>query len=646
MLPIFFFLCNKTLYNFFANYPKFVTIYPLKLLYQRFKMDPDIENSDQDPLGIAQFPQFEKNVDLISTFPLPSKQTKNPKNRRSTVCLNSSKKNKSNTDLVFFPPPTTSLLDSPLPSQNETASDISSPRFFPSAYDDIFSLPQTKQQNHSNNDTKKISASVDNLVPNSVTLSLHQNNENSCLANNHIHNIEPPRPKQHQMFQLEVPNVDFSVLLNPNNPIKNEDLDCILASLNAQMIKERSDLDDFLSDSESHFLAITDIFDRFLLYSHYDANFHREMAIREILYEQLALKRSRRYQNISKYNIQLIDNFINFLNQFKNEQSLPFIDIDKFLSNYLINYEDKRLNILTINRHLACLENQINFLLQMNNITNNQNQSLFSKIINSSPSKSLRITDSLARMNMVPLKDGQIDFLSTVLSPQQKSGRIISRFLANIQVMSYPDLDVILSAIVPNPSSYVGIRNLLFDLAWTKMQFPFAEITHIQFPPIFDLTPRSFGATYLKEEHLDIPFEKLNYIRDSKNMFWPFAFTQGYYFTLMCYRNPFMIANGFWDLIQAVANTIQQLAIDSGEKNDEVEIGFDNVFPFLLSSLFAFGCSEILNTLEYCSQFLDYANDEHQQFAMTHCSGIVDQIRRIRADEFRLRAKSHKHSTL
>lgn len=353
--------------------------------------------------------------------------------------------------------------------------------------------------------------------------------------------------------------------------------------------------------------------------------------------------------------------------------------------------------------------------------------------------------------------------------------------------MTYSDLDMIITAVLPHPSYYIKVRSLLFDLAWQRMDFPFAAITHLQFPDILDFTPRSLSPMYLADEYLDTPFNRLNntyfrrakknkqrkvtkdtnFVEDNKSMddinnniqkkdflsssnetmsasrqsldsssaennnknisessetitteeatissenlvtsiessekvqsstekfkvessekvvssfesfstdtsdriessekfvsiendddfevsLWPFAFTKDYYFIMMCCTNPFTIANRFCEMIQIVANVLQSLAAENDRENgneneEDIEIGFDNIFPVLLITVYAFGCPGILDALEYCGQFVDFTSDPQQKFAMTHCNGIVEQIRRTRTEDFRRRAMKNKNQPI
>lgn len=866
-------------------------------------MDDFEEDIEIDPLGAVKIPNLKKNVDIISQCSLPQiqnfHQKINPRNRRNTVFFNNKAKgssiNSKDTDLLFSESPTSTSSNSPF----STNTDVTS--LFPSTNPGLSntSYSTTNGRGVSPNDEKihlvkeKIvnSNSIDSLFTYTETLRHNKKGSDITIPKN-LQNENPNQNiklneesdsflspiKMSNSYNIQVPQFDFSNLLDPKIKIKNDQLVGILSSLNAQITKEKMDLDDFLNEAEMHMDSINDITDK--LYSHksYDVNFLREEAIRNVIFQEYALKRCNSLQTCSRYNIQLIDNFMDFLNNESKKAFkylVPDVDLDTFLSKYLMSYDDPRLELTKLDHHLSCLVTQVEYLKTQSlppesssQMKHSQSYSKRNQNINSKPdmpsqmeaAKSvsnsiqplafskqnsiqsvsftktnsnlihpvsfsfqesnssssqqislsntssnfdfLEITSNKAKINndFVIIDDGlgrmkmykpygKSDFVSTFLSPERKSGRIIARFLSRINEMTYSDLDMIITAVMPHPSYHIKIRSLLFDLAWQRMDFPFGSVSHLQFPDILDFTPRSLSPPYMRDEYLDTPFNKLNttyfkltnkkpqpkndtiamndttdnksmddinnnihkkdfeysssneiimnsnqnssssnyvsvldskssdYIAESNeslnsqnnqsndnvNMnnqssdiivdqnsnqkiedhssaefvenndsctkntnnevinsesgstandneegsLWPFAFTRDYYFAMMCYTNPFTIANRFCEMIQIVANVLQSLAVEVGnEDEDEVEIGFDNIFPVLLTSVYAFGCPGILDALEYCGQFVDFTTDPQQKFAMTHCNGIVEQIRRTRAEDFKRRAKKNKNQLI
>ncbi|OHT09411.1 hypothetical protein TRFO_21630 [Tritrichomonas foetus] len=486
-----------------------------------------------DPLGITTFPSRTRNVDIISTCSLPKKMKPSlSRNRRKTL-----------------------VTETPIFTVREDSVD----------------------------DFTTIENKLDILFKNETTVG-----SDSKLNQK---NVRKPQKKKRKDSDT-VPEFDFNQLLNYSSKMNADDWHCIKLGLEAQIKKEKGDLDDFLMEMCQHSSNINEISDTLISHKMYDTAVIRKKAIKAVVFEELAMKRCRKILNVARYNIQLIDNLINFMDNFaKGKKELPGVEIDVFLQKYIKVYD----NLTNVDIKLYSLEKQLKHAYE------------------------------------------EYDFVATFLSPKEKSGRIVARFMKNINEMTYSDLDVILTAISPTPQLFTTVRNLLFDISWQYKEYPYVKVSHIQFPRILDLTPRSLSPPYLADEFMDTPFTKLN----STN--WPYKFTQDYFFALMCYRNPFSIANGFWDLIQNVANVLQIQAVQiGGEEEENVEIGFDNLFPILLTCIYAFGCPEILDTLEYCSKFIDFSVDSHQQFAMTHCAGLVEQVKATRTEDFRRRVKLKK----
>lgn len=395
----------------------------------------------------------------------------------------------------------------------------------------------------------------------------------------------------HQIY----PKIDFRKLLSTKSKASKDDLMSICAALNAQMIKEKCDLDDVLEELSRHSNNICEISDTLGQHRLYDLRFIRKNGIKATLFEEIAIERCDIMLDVTRCNIHVIDDFQEFLKQIKDSsKSFPKINIDAFLNKCIKQYDPKVI------------------------------------------SKYDKQLDILA-FHIKPLCCSKGDSVSQFLSPETKSGRIVSRFLKRVKEMCYSDFDVVLTAVTPNPHLFATIRTILFDLAWQKHPYPFANVSHLQFPKIFDLTPRSVNPPYLQDKYLDTSFSTLN------STDWPFRFTYLDFFVLMCIRNPFSIANKFYQIIQNIANVIQDLAVTVGGKDeDSVEIDFDTLFAHLLVCIIACGCPEILDTLEYCSKFIDYATEAHQQFAMTHCAGIVQHIKSHTTESIRRRVKLNK----
>ncbi|KAK8866720.1 hypothetical protein M9Y10_009687 [Tritrichomonas musculus] len=402
---------------------------------------------------------------------------------------------------------------------------------------------------------------------------------------NHINDDKPHYPK-----------INFRKLLNFKLKSNKDDLVSIYAALNAQMIKEKGDLDDLLEELSSHSNNVCEISDTLGKHRLYDIRFIRKNGIKANAFEEIAIERCNVMLDITRNNIHMIDDFQEYLKKMESTtKPFPKVNIDAFLNKCIKQYDPAVIK--KYDRQLDILASQI-------------------KPLNSS-------------------KKG--DSVSQFLSPESKSGRIVARFIKRVKEMSYSDFDVVLTAITPNQQLFGTIRTIMFDIAWQRQPFPFAEVSHLQFPKIFDLTPRSINPPYLQDQYLDTSYSSLN------STDWPFKFTYLDFFVLMCIRNPFSIANKFYQIIQNIANVIQDLAVTVGGKDeDSFEIDFDTLFAHLLVCIIACGCPAILDTLEYCSKFIDYATDAHQQFAMTHCAGIVQHIRSNSTETIRRRVKLNK----
>ena len=406
-------------------------------------------------------------------------------------------------------------------------------------------------------------------------------------------NIFSDQNKEKTIKSSDFPDVDYETLLNYDEKLSKIDYECIIAGLEAQLSQEQGDLDDTLSEIAMHGSNYSEISEKIMPHKSYDIAFIRYNAIKAALYEELAIKKCNKKMKVTSYNIQLLNGFIAFLkSKMKGKKQFPGIDLDKFLSNYLQSYK----NLEKIDRKIRCLEKKIK-----------------------------------------PITDVRGDAISNFLSPHRKSGRVVATFMKKVNEMKYNDLRFIISAICPSDKYFGKIRAMMFDLAWQCMPFPFASVSHITFPKIFDLTPRSINPQYLEDVYLDTPFRLLNHNG------WPLKFTEDYFFTMMCMTNPFAISNRFCEMIQVIANTLHSLAVSvGGEDENEVEIGFDLLFAHMLVCVYAFGCPGILDTLEYCSKFIEETTDPNQQFAMTHCAGIVAHVKGTSTENFRRRVKLNK----
>ena len=566
------FLRNKSGQIIIENFHKNLIFF----LFQKMYDEP------LEQLEFSYLPSNNENVDIITRCSLPSRLVPpQPKARRKTVVKDNPVfrvRENSLDDISIF-----NKLDSLFKNDNTTGN-----------------CKRAKQENNN-----------DNKIKNN-TINMHLEAQNNSMKNDDF-----------TIFD------NFDDLLFENFPIDKDEFDGIVASLNAQMIKEKSDLDEYLIDASQHSLNIAQISDILVEHKLYDTPLIRNKYIKKVVLEELAIKKCRRFMNIARYNIQIIDSFQNFLKEkAKTAKNLPGIDIDSFLNIYIKQYTNSNKLDIKYYHIQEQIRAQDEFDQELRINEEKKNSLSLKKKLNSKKQNQKNLNNDQTVQNFQ-----DINFIASYLSPKNKSGRIIAKFLDSINDMTYSDLDVITIA-VSNKSTYSTVRNLMFDLSWQYKEYAFGHVSNLKFPNIFDLTPSIFNPPYLEKEFFKMQFSVLN------NSQWPYKFTEPYFFTLMCYRNPFAIASRFWEIIQSVANVLQSQAIKVGKiPKEDVELGFDDLFPTLLTCIYAFGCSELLNTLEYCSQFVDFTSNIQQKFAMTHCAGIIDVVRNSSEEELRRRAK-------
>ena len=214
------------------------------------------------------------------------------------------------------------------------------------------------------------------------------------------------------------------------------------------------------------------------------------------------------------------------------------------------------------------------------------------------------------------------------VSIKNKSGRIIRKYYNLIDQLEYEDLEVILNSIVPDKEHYKVIREFLFDLAWEKLIFPFADVEIMNLPNIFDLTPKIFSPKFLSDKVINTPFSELNSID------WPFKDLSNDLFLLLIERDPFIVAEKFWSM----SCEYTQIAIILAKEyhDDDCEIGFDLIFSYFLIAIFAFGVSEILEVMKFSYSFIDFIepNDTIKLYSMTYFEALVNFITQINSEEY------------
>jgi hypothetical protein len=89
--------------------------------------------------------------------------------------------------------------------------------------------------------------------------------------------------------------------------------------------------------------------------------------------------------------------------------------------------------------------------------------------------------------------------------------------------------------------------------------------------------------------------------------------------------------------------TVDYLPVIAGMEREDIELGFDAMFPYLLVAIFAFGVSEILEVFTFAGAFIEYETESQKQFAMTNCMGIVADIRSLNPDALHARFAAVGH---
>jgi hypothetical protein len=230
-------------------------------------------------------------------------------------------------------------------------------------------------------------------------------------------------------------------------------------------------------------------------------------------------------------------------------------------------------------------------------------------------------------------RPGLADREAILRMPDQRSGRMIERFRRSINEMTAADVDLVASALVEDQRDVALARKVLFNLSWEVFLFPFGEVPPMSMPDIFDLTPGVFNPPFLPGEVLETPFAMLNATD------WPFRSASLALFDFLIETDPFTLAETFWEWFNRVALVGHALGVAAGE---EVELGFDVMFPYFLIAIFAFGIAEILEVFAFCGAFLEWETESRRQFAMTNCLGIVAYVQKMNPDALRAKMRANK----
>jgi hypothetical protein len=399
--------------------------------------------------------------------------------------------------------------------------------------------------------------------------------------------VIPPERAKASSSDPDLDSIDFSRYIVPGGA---PNLASVRQILSQAMIAFRRNLDSLLLSSSQLMEEIAEFSDHFRLLPMHEREFNRMTAVRWILAQTTQMKADRHFMKITQSEIRALAAFQEFID---SQPPSAHIDIDPFFADGLFRTPDKVRRLLNTGVRL---------------------RRFVRPLVKNKPSPSDR--EALLR------------------SPAERTGRILERFRQSIDEMTAADIEVIVEALARIPKDAPFARAVLFNLSWEAFVFPFAEVRPMELPRIFDLTPAVFNPPLLPAGFLETPFSMLNAGE------WPLRAVSLALFDFLIETDPFVIADMFWKWFNDVAAVGQQLGIAAGE---EVELGFDAMFPYFLVAIFAFGVAEILEVFTFCGAFLDYETEPHRQFAMTHCLGIVAYIARLDADALHARHPSGGH---
>ncbi|OHT10452.1 hypothetical protein TRFO_20263 [Tritrichomonas foetus] len=241
-----------------------------------------------------------------------------------------------------------------------------------------------------------------------------------------------------------------------------------------------------------------------------------------------------------------------------------------------------------------------------------------------------------------PLPPNPCDTVGFMLSQTNKSGRIIQRFRLQVDLFTFPDLDVIADALVElNPGMTKDeVLQVLFEEAWKIRKYPLiTRVDSFMIPTISDLVPKVFNPPFLGDEWTMQTFQSLSQCED-----WPLKQAVDSLFDVMFEINPFEIAKLFAKTIQLVADAVMVIV---NKEASQVEIDFDQLFNLLIVCIFTSGLSDINQQMSYAHQFSEFVDDPNLQFAMTHMEGLCMyfpriNFRKIREDSDRLVKENQK----
>lgn len=365
-----------------------------------------------------------------------------------------------------------------------------------------------------------------------------------------------------------------------------ESIQAVIASLNALVVQQRSDMEEFLEESSLQMNSINDLCEKLHSLEFQGLELIRMDGIKHFLYHNMRIKRCQRILMIFEYNCRVIQALVDRLKALKDE-CFPNVNLDLFFSKFLL---------------------ETNELPELND-------------------KILRIEMCLKPIEPVSILS--CDWTSRMLSKTTHVGKILETIIPRIAELSYAQVDSALRRVSSSDEMFLSLRNLVFDIAWTRVSFPFVQIRKLKFPDIGNLSPKSFNVPFLEEPYVSTPLRELN------STDWPGKQISESFIDLLICRNPFEIADSFWKIIQFTGRIITDLAAKSGNEHAAKEVGFDHLFSYLLISVFAFGVDELLEMMMYTSEFISFCEDNgQQQFAITHCLGLISHIQNIDVSKY------------
>jgi hypothetical protein len=252
--------------------------------------------------------------------------------------------------------------------------------------------------------------------------------------------------------------------------------------------------------------------------------------------------------------------------------------------------------------------------------------------------------DSILHRRMLKIgklpKTGPSDTMSVFLSPAHRTGQILERFMQQIENIGYSDLEVIVNALIgaSKDKHFFNRKNvidLLFDRAWTVRRFPFTPpFTSFEIQPVGDLVPRVFAPPFLEDSWSLMSFDQLSHLD------WPLQPAVSRVWPMTIARNPFDIAEQFYEMIEEIGRCVQRILTRNNEGSNFLDLDFDQIFVLMIVTVLASGVTSLPSSMLYSFSFRDHANgDPHLEYAMSHMEGLCTHLTSVDYDSLRLRSR-------